>query len=120
VEYRERLAAAGRLPGRPDRRERLNSDREVLAARLVDRALRPLLPPGFLYDTQVTCRQQQQQQCLPGSSSSNASLAAAAAIMDSNSSSYCSTAGAAAMAAMMSFFCSFHQHLHSCQHAKLL
>jgi hypothetical protein len=53
VEYRERLTAVGRLPLRPDRRERTGTDREVLAARLIDRALRPLLPPGFLYDTQV-------------------------------------------------------------------
>lgn len=53
VEYRERMSAAGRLPSRPDRRERVGTEREVLAARLIDRALRPLLPPGFLYDTQV-------------------------------------------------------------------
>jgi hypothetical protein len=53
VEYRERLSAAGRLPMRPDRRERVGSEREVLVARLIDRAVRPLLPPGFLYDTQV-------------------------------------------------------------------
>jgi len=38
---------------RPDRRERVGGEREVLAARLIDRAVRPLLPPGFLYDTQV-------------------------------------------------------------------
>lgn len=38
---------------RPDRRERVGTEREVLAARLIDRAVRPLLPPGFLYDTQV-------------------------------------------------------------------
>lgn len=56
VEYRERLSAVGRLPLRPDRRERVNSEREVLVGRLVDRALRPLLPPGFLYDTQVRLR----------------------------------------------------------------
>jgi hypothetical protein len=53
VEYRERYSAVGRMPSRPDRRERQGSDREVLAARLIDRALRPLLPPGFLYETQV-------------------------------------------------------------------
>jgi polyribonucleotide nucleotidyltransferase len=53
VDYRERLSAVGRLPLRPDRRERVGSERELLVARLVDRALRPLIPPGFLYDTQV-------------------------------------------------------------------
>ncbi|WIA37613.1 hypothetical protein OEZ86_014515 [Tetradesmus obliquus] len=56
VEYRERLSAAGKLPSRPDRRERGSSDRELLAGRLVDRALRPLLAPGHLYDTQVWCQ----------------------------------------------------------------
>lgn len=54
VEFRERLSAAGRLPVRPDRRERAGTEREVLAARIVDRALRPLINPGFLYDTQVS------------------------------------------------------------------
>lgn len=53
VDYQERLSAAGRLPTTPDRRERSTSDREVLAARLIDRALRPLFPPGFLYNVHV-------------------------------------------------------------------
>ncbi|KAF6254395.1 hypothetical protein COO60DRAFT_322562 [Scenedesmus sp. NREL 46B-D3] len=56
VEYRERLSAAGKLPSRPDRRERSGTDRELLAGRLVDRAVRPLLAPGHLYDTQVWCQ----------------------------------------------------------------
>lgn len=29
------------------------SDKEVLAARFIDRALRPLFPPGYYYDTQL-------------------------------------------------------------------
>lgn len=53
VEYRERLSAVGRLPMRPDRRERNGTEREALAGRIIDRAVRPLLPPGFLYDTQA-------------------------------------------------------------------
>ena len=54
VEYKERLSSAGKLPYRWDRREGgVNAEREVLAARAVDRALRPLCPPGFLYGMQV-------------------------------------------------------------------
>lgn len=53
VDYRERLSAVGRIPSTNDRRERFGSDREVLVARLIDRALRPLFPPGFYYETQL-------------------------------------------------------------------
>lgn len=54
VEFRERAYAYGRVPMRADRREAATSDRETLAARAVDRALRPLFPPGFLYSVQLT------------------------------------------------------------------
>ena len=54
VEYRERAFAFGALPSSSSRREPQGSDREVLIGRLVDRALRPLFPAGFFYDTQLT------------------------------------------------------------------
>ena len=54
VEYRERTAAAGRIPGGWGRREGRQGDHEVLTARLVDRALRPLLPEGFRDEVLVT------------------------------------------------------------------
>jgi len=54
VDFRERFYASGRLPPRADRREAAASERELLAARAVDRALRPLFPPGALYEVQVT------------------------------------------------------------------
>ena len=55
VDVRERFYASGRLPAhRADRREASASERELLAARCVDRALRPLFPPGALYEVQVT------------------------------------------------------------------
>jgi polyribonucleotide nucleotidyltransferase len=55
VDVRERYYSAGRLPlQRVDRREPSGSERELLAARLIDRALRPLFPPGALYEVQVT------------------------------------------------------------------
>lgn len=53
VDYRERSASAGRIPSQPLRREAAFSDREVLCARAIDRALRPLFPPGFLYEAHV-------------------------------------------------------------------
>ena len=53
VDYQEKFAAAGRIPGNFFRREaRLSSD-EILISRLVDRAIRPLFPDGYMYDTQI-------------------------------------------------------------------
>lgn len=53
VEYRERTAAAGRLPGGFFKREMRPADRETLTARLVDRCLRPLFPKAFKDETQI-------------------------------------------------------------------
>ena len=53
VDYQEKFAAAGRIPGNFFRRESKLSDYEVLTSRLVDRAIRPLFPDGYMYDTQV-------------------------------------------------------------------
>ena len=53
VDYQEKFAAAGRIPGNFFRREARLSDYEVLICRLVDRAIRPLFPDGYLNDTQV-------------------------------------------------------------------
>ena len=47
VEYKEKFAAAGRIPGGFQRREGRPSDYEILVSRLVDRALRPLFPDDF-------------------------------------------------------------------------
>jgi polyribonucleotide nucleotidyltransferase len=47
VEYKEKYAAAGRYPGGFMKREGRSSDYEVLVARLIDRALRPLFPDNF-------------------------------------------------------------------------
>lgn len=47
VEYKEKFAAAGRFPGGFMKREGRASDSEILVARLVDRALRPLFPEDF-------------------------------------------------------------------------
>ena len=53
VDYQEKFAAAGRIPGNFFRREARLSDYEILTSRLVDRAIRPLFPDGYMFDTQV-------------------------------------------------------------------
>ena len=53
VEYRERSYAAGKIPGGFIKREGRPSDKEILAARLIDRPLRPLFPDGFQNETQI-------------------------------------------------------------------
>ncbi|MEZ5043384.1 MAG: polyribonucleotide nucleotidyltransferase [Saprospiraceae bacterium] len=53
VDYQEKFAAAGRIPGNFFRRETKLSDYEVLISRLVDRAIRPLFPDGYMNETQV-------------------------------------------------------------------
>lgn len=53
VDYREKFAAAGKIPGGFLRREARPTDSEVLVMRLVDRALRPLFPEDYHADTQL-------------------------------------------------------------------
>ena len=53
VDYQEKFSAAGRIPGNFFRRETKLNDYEILISRLVDRAIRPLFPDGYMCDTQV-------------------------------------------------------------------
>ena len=53
VDYQEKFAGAGRIPGNFFKREGRLSDYEILISRLVDRALRPLFPEDYLCDVQV-------------------------------------------------------------------
>ena len=53
VDYQEKFAAVGRIPGSFVRREARLSDYEILICRLVDRCLRPLFPEDYHADTQV-------------------------------------------------------------------
>ncbi len=53
VDYQEKFASSGRIPGNFFRRESKLSDYEVLVSRLVDRAIRPLFPDNYMNDTQV-------------------------------------------------------------------
>jgi len=53
VDYQEKFAAAGKIPGGFLKREGRLSDYEILISRLVDRALRPLFPDDYHADTQI-------------------------------------------------------------------
>lgn len=53
VEYKEKFSSNGRFPGGFTRREGRASDYEILIARLIDRALRPLFPDDYHAETFV-------------------------------------------------------------------
>ncbi|WP_343603865.1 polyribonucleotide nucleotidyltransferase [Fluviicola sp.] len=53
VDYKEKFAAAGRIPGGFFRREARPSEGEILIMRLVDRALRPLFPDDYHAEVQL-------------------------------------------------------------------
>lgn len=53
VEYRERLYAAGRIPGGFFKREGRPNEKEIITSRLIDRPIRPLLPKNLLNEVQV-------------------------------------------------------------------
>ncbi len=53
VDYQEKFAAAGRIPGSFFKREAKLNDYEILTSRLIDRALRPLFPEDYFCDVQV-------------------------------------------------------------------
>ncbi|MFB6231124.1 MAG: polyribonucleotide nucleotidyltransferase [Salinibacter sp.] len=53
VDYREKFAAGGKVPGGFIKREGRPTDKETLTARLIDRAVRPLFPAGFYHDVHV-------------------------------------------------------------------
>ncbi|MFI3259159.1 MAG: polyribonucleotide nucleotidyltransferase [Rikenellaceae bacterium] len=54
VEYKEKYASCGRFPGGFMKREGRAGDAEILVARLIDRALRPLFPADYHADVFVT------------------------------------------------------------------
>lgn len=53
VDYQEKFASAGKIPGGFLKREGRLSDHEILISRLIDRALRPLFPSDYHADTQI-------------------------------------------------------------------
>ena len=54
VDFVEKFAAAGKIPGGFFKREGRLADREVLVSRFIDRSIRPLFADGYNDDTQVT------------------------------------------------------------------
>jgi polyribonucleotide nucleotidyltransferase len=53
VDYREKMYAAGRIPGGFFKREGRPTEKEILSSRQTDRTLRPLFPEGFNAEIQV-------------------------------------------------------------------
>lgn len=53
VDYRERLAAAGKFAGGYQKREGRPTTKEILTSRLTDRPIRPLFPDGFRDEVQI-------------------------------------------------------------------
>lgn len=53
VEYREKAAAGGKIPGGYFKREGKPSEKEVLSARLIDRPIRPMFPKNWRCETQL-------------------------------------------------------------------
>ena len=55
VDYRQRAAAAGRIPTNFLRRELGPTETEILTGRMIDRSLRPVFPKGYFCETQIIC-----------------------------------------------------------------
>ncbi|GAB0096651.1 Polyribonucleotide nucleotidyltransferase [Sergentomyia squamirostris] len=55
VDYRQKSAAAGRIPTNFLRRELGPSEKEILSARLIDRSVRPLFSQDYRHETQIVC-----------------------------------------------------------------
>lgn len=53
VEYREKMYAAGKIPGGFFKREGRPSTKETLSCRLIDRPIRPQFPKGYRFETQI-------------------------------------------------------------------
>ncbi len=53
VDYQEMTSAAGKIPGGFFKREGRPSEREILTCRIIDRPVRPLLPKGYHFETQI-------------------------------------------------------------------
>ncbi len=53
INYQEKSYATGKIPGGYFKREGRPTEKEVLTSRLIDRPVRPLIPKGFCYPTQV-------------------------------------------------------------------
>lgn len=55
VDYREKTASVGKIPGGFFKREGRPTEKEILSSRLIDRPIRPMFPEGFFNETQILC-----------------------------------------------------------------
>lgn len=55
VDYREKTASVGKIPGGFFKREGRPTEKEILSSRLIDRPIRPMFPDGFFNETQILC-----------------------------------------------------------------
>ena len=55
VDYREKTASVGKIPGGFFKREGRPSEKEILSARLIDRPIRPMFPDEYFCETQISC-----------------------------------------------------------------
>jgi len=53
VDYREKAAAVGKIPGGFFKREAKPSEKEVLSSRLIDRPIRPMFPDGYFNEVDI-------------------------------------------------------------------
>jgi polyribonucleotide nucleotidyltransferase len=54
VDYQEKFAASGKIPGGFFKREGRATERETLICRLTDRPIRPMFPETYMNETQIT------------------------------------------------------------------
>ncbi|MBK9632699.1 MAG: polyribonucleotide nucleotidyltransferase [Saprospiraceae bacterium] len=82
VDYQEKFASNGKIPGNFFRRETKLSEYEILISRLVDRPIRPLFPEGYMNETQIIIYLLSAEENVPPDAF--AGLAASTAMMCSN------------------------------------
>ena len=55
VDYREKTASVGKIPGGFFKREGRPSEKEILSSRLIDRPIRPMFQENYFCETQIIC-----------------------------------------------------------------
>ena len=55
VDYREKTASVGKIPGGFFKREARPTEKEILTSRLIDRPIRPMFPEGYFNEVQLLC-----------------------------------------------------------------
>jgi polyribonucleotide nucleotidyltransferase len=82
VDYKEKYASLGKFPGGFLKREARPSDYEILIARLVDRALRPLFPDDYHAETFVNVTLMSAESDTPPDALAGLAASAALAVSD--------------------------------------